>query len=284
MNQYLPGDPRVTNGALGTPNVRSEVDLADPNLKMPQVLRFNLGVDQQLPFDFVGTAEFIYGKSINDMCYKLLNLNPIIGYVPQLGSGLDGRPIYGGTNSGSGNFNDIMYLYNTSDGYQYNLVFQVQRNVSRGLSINAGYTYGRAVDRNSVTSSQAQSQMRYMAVASDRIIRHCNIRLGSEGQNLFKRYLYLGFLQTRADNSNVILQWPKREPRSHLWPAEKGLPMTESKDLNGDGLDGKRFILHPEKQQRNSDRYNFEAASLFLLQKSVQHTTTSKHSFRTTTT
>ena len=245
MNQYLPGDPRVTNGALGTPNVRSEVDLADPNLKMPQVLRFNLGVDQQLPFDFVGTAEFIYGKSINDMCYKLLNLNPIIGYVPQLGSGLDGRPIYGGTNSGSGNFNDIMYLYNSSDGYQYNLVFQVQRNVSRGLSINAGYTYGRAVDRNSVTSSQAQSQMRYMAVASD----PNNPALATSDWEVRDR-IYLSatytwdFFKHAPTTLTLFYNGQTGTPFSFM-AGGKGLTYDGSKDLNGDGLDGNDLFYIP---------------------------------------
>ncbi|MCX6171178.1 MAG: carboxypeptidase regulatory-like domain-containing protein [Ignavibacteriales bacterium] len=162
-NQYLPGQ----HASLGAPTVKSEIDLADPNLKMPQLLRYNLGVDQELPFGFVGTAEFLYSQSINDLLYKKLNLMAPTGKVAPLGSGNDGRPIYGGTNSYNNNFNDIMYLYNTSDGYQYNLVFQIQRNVARGFSVSTGYTYGRSYDRNSVTSSQAQSQMRYSAVDFD---------------------------------------------------------------------------------------------------------------------
>ena len=35
-NQYVAGDPRDTSSALGSPNLKSEIDLADPNLKMPQ--------------------------------------------------------------------------------------------------------------------------------------------------------------------------------------------------------------------------------------------------------
>ncbi len=159
--QYVAGDPRVTNGALGSPKVRSEVDIADPNLKMPQVLRFNFAVDQQLPEGITGTAEFVYGKTINDMIYKLYNLTAPTGKIAPLGSGYDGRPVYGGYNSGNSNFYQIMNIYNTSDGYQYNLVLQLQRNVARGFSFNAGYSYGTAKDHNSVNSSQAFSQMRY---------------------------------------------------------------------------------------------------------------------------
>jgi len=169
-NQYISGDPRITNGALGTPNVKSEIDLADPNLKMPQLLRYNVGVDQQLPFGFIGTVDFLYSKTINDMIYRRLNLKPIVGYVNLPTGGQEGnvaRAIYGGTDGKNNNFNDVLEIYNTSDGYQYNLVFQIQRNIARGISVNAGYNYGRAYDRNSVTSSQAQSQMRYLAIDAD---------------------------------------------------------------------------------------------------------------------
>jgi hypothetical protein len=165
--QYLPGDPRDVNGALGAPSVKSEIDLADPDLKMPQLLRFNVGVDQELPLGFIGTAEFVYSKSLNDFYYQKLNLKPAVRTVPGIGSGIDGRPVFGGTESYNNNFNDIMYLKNTSQGYQYNFAFQVQRNVPIGLSVNAGYTAGRSYDLNSVTSSQAQSQMRYSGVSGD---------------------------------------------------------------------------------------------------------------------
>lgn len=161
-NQWLPGDP-----GTGSPRTQSEVDIADPNLKLPQVLRFNLGLDQQLPLGFIGTVELLYTKTINDMLYRLGNLKPAIGSIPIIGTGHDGRPIYGNRNSGNNNFFEIMELYNTSGGYQYNLSFQVQRNVARGLSVNAAYTYGQAKDKNSVTSSQANSQMRYNPIDLD---------------------------------------------------------------------------------------------------------------------
>ncbi len=166
-NQYFAGDPRVTNNALGAARTQSEVNIADPKLKMPQILRFNLGVDKELPLGFVGTVELLYSKTVNDMLYRKVNIAPKTGIIPAMGSGVDGRPVYGGTNSGSGNFFDIMEIYNTSRGYQYNLSFQLQRNVARGLSVNTAYTYGTAQDQNSVTSSQAVSQMRFNPISID---------------------------------------------------------------------------------------------------------------------
>ena len=76
--------------------------MVDPNLKMPQVLRFDVGVDRQLPYSAIGTLEFLYSKNINEMTYKLVNLNP------QTGLGDGGRPVFGGTNSGNGNFYNML--------------------------------------------------------------------------------------------------------------------------------------------------------------------------------
>ncbi|MDR3627468.1 MAG: carboxypeptidase regulatory-like domain-containing protein [Ignavibacteriaceae bacterium] len=144
-----------------TSKLSSEVDLVDPKLKMPQVLRFDAAVDRQLPFDITGTVDLQYSKSLNDMLYKEVDLNPQVGTLS------DGRPVYGGYNNGNGNFTGIYYLTNTSKGYQYNLSVQLQRSVALCISGNAGYTFQRAFDQNGVLSSQALSQIRYNPIAYD---------------------------------------------------------------------------------------------------------------------
>ena len=155
-NQPGFGDPGTFAGSR-----TAEIDLSDPNLKMPQVMRVDLGVDHQLPMGFIGTVEFQYSKSVNDLSYQKKNIRPQVGTVA------GGRPLYGGTDSKNGNFYDVMWLMNTSRNYSYNLTFQAQRSVAEGFSIDAGYTYGRAKDINSVASSQARSQMRYSPISGD---------------------------------------------------------------------------------------------------------------------
>jgi len=156
-SQYISGDP----GTGLTPKLQSEIDVVDPKLKLPQVMRFNLGVDQELICGFIGTAEFLYSKSMNEMLYRKGNLKASTSKIS------DGRPKYGGTDNGNGNFLDILELYNTSAGYQYNLMFQLQRNVARGVSVNTAYTFGQAKDKNSLSSSQAASQMNYSPIDMD---------------------------------------------------------------------------------------------------------------------
>ncbi len=153
-----------TAAQLGLPtNLKSEIDMVDPNLKMPQLLRFDAAVDRVLPYNFIGTLEVLYGKTLNDMTYQLLNLKSQVG----VNASEANRPIFGGTFNGNGNFYNTLYLKNTTSGYQYNLVAQIQRNVARGLSVNASYTYGRALDVNSVSSSQANSQLAYNPISGN---------------------------------------------------------------------------------------------------------------------
>ncbi len=153
--------PGVGAPGTGAPKTQSEIDLVDPNLRMPQVLRVDAAVDHQLPFNIVGTVEAQYSKTIYDMLYKEINLNPQVGTLP------DGRPVFGYTNSGNSNFYGIYYLTNTTEGYQYNLSIQLQRNLARGRAGNVGYNFQRALDQNGVLSSQAQSQMRYNPISGN---------------------------------------------------------------------------------------------------------------------
>jgi hypothetical protein len=144
----------------------TEVDVTAKNFKMPQVWRSSLGVDQQLPFGFVGTIEGVWTYTLNDIMYQDVNLR-------QVGlSAIDGRPFYGTYNAtsrrwtyvkqNSTNFTNVILLSNTSQGYSENITIQLQRaNAEDGINANIAYTYGVSKDMNSGNSSQAASQWKY---------------------------------------------------------------------------------------------------------------------------
>ena len=46
----------------------------DPNFKYPRVLRGNLAYDHQLPWGLVGTFEYVWSKTLEDISYQNLNL------------------------------------------------------------------------------------------------------------------------------------------------------------------------------------------------------------------
>ena len=148
-DQPVPG----TNAAL-VPIQTTEINLIDPDFKFPQVFRTNVGVDQELGLGFVATLEGIYSKSINDVTYRNLNIEPTA-------TSAYGRPIYRrGVNA---NFTNALLLENTSEGYTYSGVAQLQRRAPRegGLGGSLSYTLNRATNVNNATSSRAISNFQF---------------------------------------------------------------------------------------------------------------------------
>ncbi len=123
------------------------------------MLRTNLAVDHELPLGIIGTLEFIYSKNINEILYQNLNLSAT-GVT-----GLGGRIMYARDVSKS--FNDVIYLTNTTKGYQYSISVQLQKNFNKNSWANFSYTYGQAKDVNSGTSSQAASNFGYNPIRFD---------------------------------------------------------------------------------------------------------------------
>ncbi len=241
INQPFVADP-ANQPRPGTGSYQSEVDLSDPNLKFPQLLRYDLGVDHQLPFGFIGTAEFLYSKNINEMTYSKLNIININNPGVFTGNGPnDNRPLYGGTDHKNGNFNDIMYLKNTSKGYSYNFTIQLQRNVAEGISTSIGYTNGTAKDVNSVASSQAQSQMRYSPISGN----PNNPPLATSDYQI-KNRIFVSLAYSHEFWKNALTSV------SLFYNGQTGQPysFTYYGDINGDGFDRNDLMYIPKD---NSD-------------------------------
>jgi outer membrane receptor protein involved in Fe transport len=223
--------PGVGAPGTGSPNLRSEVDLVDKDFKFPQVLRFNAAVDRELPYGFVGTFELLYSKSVNDLVYEKINLEDPTGTIAD-----DGRTLYGGTNSGDGNFYDVLQLTNTNEGYQFNASIQLQRSVARGISTNFGYTFGKAEDLNSVLSSQARSQMRYNPIDNDP--NNPSLTTSSfEVQHRF--FASIGYAHEFFKNAPTTI--------SIFYNGQSGRPysFTVDNDLNNDGFDANDLFYIP---------------------------------------
>ncbi len=226
FNQPGVGDP-----GTGAPSYRSEIDLVDPNFKWPQILRANLGIDKQLPFDMVGTLEFMYSKSINDLIYEKLNIGQNTTTIPG-----EDRTRYSGTNSYNNNFVDVLLLKNTDQGYQYNFSVQLQRYVPIGLSFNLAYTYGVSKDVNSVLSSQAQSQIRYNPIYNNPNsppLTTSSFDLGHRG------FVSASYSYEFFENSPTTI--------SVFYNIQSGRPFsfTINGDLNNDGLNGNDLFYIP---------------------------------------
>ena len=151
--------PPPTGGATLAP----EIDITDKDFETPSSWRNSLAVDQKLPFlGIIATVEGLYTKSLKAVTERNINLAPLVGIRPE-----DGRPIFGGFN-GDKSFDRVILLANTNSGYSYNLTGQLERpDPGDGWYAKFAYTYGRAYDVNSTTSSQASSNFGFNPVAGN---------------------------------------------------------------------------------------------------------------------
>ncbi len=157
-NQYTAADFGLAEGS-------AEINLTDPDFKSPTVMRTNFAVDQQLPSGFVATGEVLYTDVIDGVQWQELNRTPFVLNE----NTVDGR----GQNrsSVSGDYQSVLLLTNTNKGYSFNATGQLQKPIGQGtipnLGMSASYTFGRVKDINSVTSSQARSNVRDLTVGLD---------------------------------------------------------------------------------------------------------------------
>ncbi len=152
-------DTQWKNPDFGYPEAAygGQVDLFVEDFKFPQMFRANIAVDQKLPGGLIGTIEAMYTKTLNNVQYLNLNVDP--DPLTQL-DGADNRD-YFSSSTVTNDYTRIMLGMNTKEGYTYNITAQLQKPFSNGLTASLAYTYGRAMAVNDGTSSQNSSQWRY---------------------------------------------------------------------------------------------------------------------------
>ncbi len=158
ISNYETAYATANGGNKPTPTL-GDVDLYAEDFKLPQFLKFNLGVDQKLPGGFVATADFLYDKTLNDI--RLTNLN--VGTSPyNITNGGDNRPYQGFQNGNQvvDNYEYIMLADNTHEGYAYTISTGLSKNWKNGLSASLSYSYNDAKRVYDGTSSQNKSQWR----------------------------------------------------------------------------------------------------------------------------
>jgi hypothetical protein len=150
--------PATVSGAAAG-SFTNEIDVIDPNFKYPSVLRGNVGYDHTLPGGFIGSADFVWSKTLEDIKYQNLNYTQLAGVT-----GVGGRPFFTKVVPG---LSDVILLQNTSEGYTWNLAYQARRAFRNGVFVQAAYSYGRAKSIMDGTSDQAASNWGNVYVPGD---------------------------------------------------------------------------------------------------------------------
>jgi hypothetical protein len=220
---------------LGKVAGRGAINVVDRNLKFPQVFRTNLAIDQKLPWGVVATIEGIYSKTFNNV--NFIDLNRTVDPNFQF-TGVDQRPRYL-TGRIDPNFDEIIKFENTSLGYSYNFVFQLQKQFDNGFNAQVSYTFGRSTDLNSGTSSVAYSNWRYVNnIYGPNFLEltRSNFDLGSRITGLisYKKDYLKGMLSTQV---SLFYNGQSGQPLSYIYNG----------DMNNDGTTNDMIFI-PARQ------------------------------------
>ncbi len=212
-----------------------EVNVIEDDFKIPQVWRSNLAFDYTLPYDVAFTLEGIYSKTLNDVVYKDLNLVQPSGTLP----GPDNRQLFPSNRRINSSYTNIILLDNTDEGYRYSLTGQLRKDFDNGLQASAAYTYGKAKDVNSGTSSTALSNFEFNQIVND----PNNPALAFSRFDIRHRIIGTGGYTFKFGDSFAT-------GLSLFYQGQSGLPFTYlySGDINRDGNFGNDLIYIPRNQ------------------------------------
>jgi len=208
------------------------VNTADPDLKPPQVARYDLAIDRQLPFGLVATLEGIYTRTVHDLFYRDLAIG-----VDSLHRTVEGRPLLQLNTAKTPGLGDVFDVSNTNKGSTYSITGQLQRPFRDDWEASIAYTFGHAKDVNSLTSSVAQSNFQFNLARFD----PNNPELTTSNYDIPHRIVGLAskrfhFFRGLPTDLTVVYIGQSGQPYSYAYNG----------DINGDGFTANDLIYVPK--------------------------------------
>ncbi|NNC62082.1 MAG: TonB-dependent receptor plug domain-containing protein [Flavobacteriaceae bacterium] len=145
-------DPAPGSGGTG-----GNIDLISKDFKLPQVIKYNIAIDQKLPiWNLIASADFLYTDVITDIYYENLNLGGPVGTY----EGADNRPFYDRRAEIDDTYGRVILASNTGGGYAHNTTFSLRKPFENGFAGQIAWTFGDSYKIFDGTSSQNSSQWR----------------------------------------------------------------------------------------------------------------------------
>ena len=171
FGQYTAAD---FGGTISTPS--GQVDLISKDFRMNKVFRTSLAADKNLGKRWRLTVEGIFTKNINEINYTRVDVLP----ATLKSVGMDVRDVHALTGSnasvipiranGTNPYNGIYLLSNRTGkkGFSYHFTTTIDKAWNNNWAFNANYSYGNSQVINEGTSSQNNSQWRFMETVNGR--------------------------------------------------------------------------------------------------------------------
>jgi hypothetical protein len=227
FNQYGP-----TDFGISLANAKGQVDLISEKFRLPRIIRTSFGVDKNLGKGWNFTFEGLFSKNLNEIYYQNINIIP-----PSLMSvGPGARTVYtfsgapnqipmraGGVNPYAGG--EIFLLYNNpnkrSRGFAYNFSAILDKKFYKGFAATVSYTYGNSVVTNEGTSSQNNSQWRFMETVNGRNFVQRSTSDFNLGHRFFayvsKKFTYVK--EKLATTVSLVFNSQQGQPFSYVYSA-----------------------------------------------------------------
>jgi hypothetical protein len=169
FNQYKPTDLGVT---VASPS--GQIDLIAKNFRLPKVLKSSLGFDKVFGRGWKWTTDLLYQQNINEIVYYNVFAAPTTKnalnqdvYLSISGTStfynrLDFDPATAGIQNPYSTGIFVITNGKNNKGYSYNVTTAIDKSFSKGWSINVNYGYGDSYTLFDGTSSQNNSQWRFV--------------------------------------------------------------------------------------------------------------------------
>lgn len=214
----------------------------EPDFKWPQVFTTNLAVDAKLPWDMLGTLEFLYGKDLNGIVMKNYDLPDPARTLA------DGRPYYTDADgnyqrySGDGG-GGVYVLGNTNEGHNMTITAQLRKQFMNGASASLAYT--RLTATNSLKSTEIASVLwQNQPVQGDpNNPKNSPSEFGNPHRIIatgFYRHDWSKRMSTRAG-----LFFELAQGNAYIYSGGNRYSFIYSGDVNGDGYGGNDLIYIP---------------------------------------
>jgi len=229
-----------------------DVNFVSKDLKFPQPIRGTLAYDRVLPGNIVATVEGLYSKTHNQLFFVNQNLaGPVAtdahGRVMYGTIGTNGRatatlPPAVVANGGTARFSTAVDLVNQSKDYAYNLTWELRKRYSNNWEGMLAYTYSKARDVQSFTSSTHVSNSSFGRTLAGRIDDPYTTTSLFDQPHKIVGVLTRSFewLRDFSTDVTVFYQGISGPPHDYIYGGFGG-----NGDLNADGVQGNDLLYVP---------------------------------------
>jgi len=158
----------------------------DPDFRFPQDFKASLAVDQRLPGGVVASLEGVFTRAVKQVFLQDVNIGPAVddeartpenGY--SFGFGFGSRESFGDGGIGYGTeppfyprrvsdaYSQVIRATNRSDNYAYAVSATVRKRWERRFALEAGYSYNRSADIQSLVALDATTNFGLTAIEGD---------------------------------------------------------------------------------------------------------------------